>query len=573
MNTPQKKWNIADPIPASIQQELTSFHPVLRQILYNRGYRTAQEANRFLDAQLPKEESISLQGIPEAVRLIQTALQEQKTIAVYGDYDVDGITGTALLTTALRKLGAESVIPYIPDRVEEGYGLNTSAIETLREQGAQLLISVDCGIRAIEEVQRGKELGMEIIITDHHKPGDITPPADAIINPKQKEDPYPEKTLAGVGVAYKLLVGLFKEYPDLDPEPYLDLVAIGTVADLVPLKGENRALVRKGLEKLNPPLRQGLRSLMAVADLISQKDQRVLNITAEDIGFRLGPRINAAGRIDHGRKALDLLLEENRQQAGLYAQELDILNRNRQKLTRDIFKKAQQVALITDEVPPVLFAFHSDFQQGVVGLAASSLLESYYRPAIVGQKKDQTTTASCRSIPEFNIIEALDQCQDLLLQHGGHAAAAGFTIQNEHIPTFQERMLTLAREQFADLDLKPVLHIDAQVRLEDLNANLLQDLKRLQPTGFGNPQPKFMSSQVQVKRKKRVGRKERHLKLKVSDGKLTFDAIAFQQGAWYDHLPRTIDIAYTFEENEFRGRKTLQLNIKDIKVPSIHPQN
>lgn len=555
-----KHWQIAPKLPPEAKRELHGYPPILQQILYNRGHATRQDARQFLEAR-PKEKSrVSYPlGVKAAAKRIDLALQNDETIAVYGDYDADGVTGTAMLTSALRRLGG-TVLPYIPDRVTEGYGLNHKAIKNLHAQGVRLIISVDCGIRAVDEVQTGKALGMDFILTDHHHPGPALPAADVIINPKQKNDPYPEENLAGVGVAYKLLATIEEVYPNFQANDYLDLVAIGTVADLVPLTGENRFLVREGLEKMAKPQRQGLMSLMGIAGVKPD------NVKATHIGFQLGPRINAAGRMGSATTALELLLEENNLKAGTLAQELEILNQKRRKLTQKIRKQANELITEKGEISPILFAFHPDFHQGVVGLTASNLVEQYYRPAIVGEQKNGFTTASCRSITEFNIIEALDQCKDLLEQHGGHAMAAGFTISNTNIRAFKDRMTQIARQRFKEEKPHPTLHADMVIQLSDLNSELLEYLGWLEPTGYGNRQAKFVCYGVKVKHSRQVGKNGNHLKLKVTDGQYTFDAIAFRQGNWQDKLPPEINLLFTFEENEFRGRRTLQLNVSDIKA-------
>jgi len=553
-----KRWQIAPPLTPEANSELHGYPPLLRQILYNRGYATRALARQFLEAHPQRNLAYPL-DVDKATKRILTALENNEIIAIYGDYDADGVTGTAMLTAALKSLGGY-VIAYIPDRIKEGYGLNLSAIKELHSKGVQLLISVDCGIRALGEVRAGNALGMDIIITDHHHPGPDLPAAYAIINPKREDDPYPEKNLAGVGVAYKLLARLEDDKPQLRADNYLDLVAIGTVADLVPLIGENRVLVREGLRQLESPHRQGLMSLMGVARV--QPD----SVKATDIGFRLGPRINSAGRMSTARKALDLLLEKDVSKAGEMAQELEILNTKRQNITKELREKAAKHAIATgEEIPYILFAFHPDYQQGVVGLTASSLVDQYYRPAIVGEQRDIFTTASCRSIPEFNIIESLDQCESLLKQHGGHAAAAGFTISNDNIPAFIMRMTQIAKKELEGEQLRPTLHADAELKLSELGPKLLEQLSWLEPTGYGNSHAIFISYGVRVKSSRRIGKNGDHLKLKVTDGKITYEAIAFQLGEWQEKMPPEIDLLYAFEENEFRGKKTLQLNIKDIK--------
>jgi single-stranded-DNA-specific exonuclease len=404
-------------------------------------------------------------------------------------------------------------------------------------------------------------LGLDLIISDHHHPGVELPRALAVIDPKQTEDSYPEKDLAGVGIAYKLAAALDAQLENTKSpaDDYLDLVALGTVADLAPLVGENRSLVRRGLERMRQPQRQGLLSLMGVAGLTPQR------IAASDIGFGLGPRLNAAGRLDDAVAALDLLTTHDIFEAGHLAQKLEIQNRERQKITRSIQSQAEELALAADEDALLLFAVHPEFNAGVVGLAASRLTEKYYRPSVVGQIGDDFTRASCRSIAEFHITDALDQCADILVHHGGHAAAAGFTVRNEDLFELSERLKALASEQLAELDLQPTLQADAEIPLSDLNPKLLEYLEWMQPTGYGNPQASFVSRDLKPTRYRTVGKDNSHLKLSVTDGFITFDAIAFRQGEWVQQMPARIDLLYRFELNEFNGQKTLQLNVRDIK--------
>jgi single-stranded-DNA-specific exonuclease len=481
---------------------------------------------------------------------------------VYGDYDAEGVTASALLGMALEELGAE-VRQYIPNRFEEGYGLNLEALRMLYEQGANLIITVDCGIRSWEEADYSHSVGMDLIITDHHYPLDILRPAFAIINPKQPGDTYPEKNLAGVGLAYKLVEILFKCQQNLlDSRKYLDLVALGTVADLVPLTGENRSLVRSGLEFIRQPRRQGIMALIGVSGLSSPR------ITTTDISFALAPRLNASGRLESALASLNLLITQDLKEAGQLAQWLEIQNRERQKIMRDIQASAENKIVIDDQIPLLLFAADPEYNAGVVGLAASRLTEQYYRPSIVASIGDIYTRGSCRSIPEFHITQALDQCKDLLEHHGGHAAAAGFTVRNELLSTLIEKMQNIAIEQLAEKDLRPKIFAETEIPLSDLKPEMLKYLDWLQPTGMGNPAPIFMSSGLKVTRQKAIGADGTHLKLAVTDGKITYDAIAFRQGHWIAQLPPTIDLMYTFELNEFNGQVSLQLNIKDIR-PSI----
>jgi single-stranded-DNA-specific exonuclease len=561
MKTPLKRWQINQPITPQADQALSGYPPILRQILFNRGYATHQAARQFLQAHSPADsDPFLLADMEAAVSRIQAAVESAQTIAIYGDYDVDGVTATTLLLEYLNACGAD-VIAYIPHRFEEGYGLNKAAISSLRDQGVALIITVDCGIRSLDETLYARELGVDLVICDHHTPGEILPEAAAVIDPKRPDDVYPEKMLAGVGVAYKLASALDTCLENRGPglENYLDLVALGTVADMVPLSGENRTLVRAGLDVIRAKRRQGILSLAGVSGLKTE------NTTAADIGFTLGPRINAAGRLDSALDALALLISSDVHEAGRLAQKLETQNRKRQAITREIQALAAELVFADQDEPLLLFAAHPDFNAGVVGLAASRLTEQFYRPAIVGHQDQEYTRASCRSISEFHITEALDQCADLLVKYGGHAAAAGFTVQNDQLPSLIERLSEIARAELEGKDLQPVLTADIELPLSDLKADLLEHLEWLQPTGYGNPQPNFVSRQVTAMSSRTVGKDQSHLKLIVSDGQITFDAIAFRQGHWDGVLPPEIDILYRFEVNEFRGRKTLQLNVQDIK--------
>lgn len=558
-----KRWEVASPPPPEAIQELSGYPSILRQILYNRGYRTHEQARAFLEAQSPSgTQATNLLDLPKAVDRIKLAIQHHENIVVYGDYDADGVTATALLGMALKALGAE-VREYIPNRFDEGYGLNLEAIRTLHDEGVNLVITVDCGIRSWEEADYSHSVGMDLIITDHHYPLDVLPPAFAVINPKQPGDTYPEKNLAGVGLAYKLVEALFQsEQNPLDSRDYLDLVALGTVADLVPLTGENRSLVRSGLEYIRQPRRQGILALIGVSGLSSTR------ITTTDISFALAPRLNASGRLDSALASLKLLTSQDFKEVGQLAQWLEIQNRERQKIMRDIQARAEKKIIVDDQVPFLLFDADSEYNPGVVGLAASRLTEQYYRPSIIASIGDEFTRGSCRSIPEFHITQALDQCKDLLERHGGHAAAAGFTVRNELLPALIDKMQNIAKGQLEEKDLRPKIVAEAEIPLSDLKPDLLKYLDLLQPTGMGNPAPIFMSGGLKVTRQKAIGADGSHLKLTVTDGKITYDAIAFRQGHWIAQLPPKIDLMYTFELNEFNGQLSLQLNVKDIR-PSI----
>ncbi len=554
-----KRWIIATPLPAEVDAQLSGFHPILRQLLYNRGQATEAQAVSYLRAEAPEGASpINLLGMQAAVDRLLYAMKHAEPVAIYGDYDADGVTATALLVQYLRRLGAD-VRGYIPNRFDEGYGLNIEALQTLREQGIKLVITVDCGIRSPKEASFAREIGLDLIITDHHHPGEELPEALAILNPKQAGDNYPDKNLAGVGLAYKLAAGVDLSTGNSLAEEFLDLVALGTVSDLAPLTGENRSLVRRGLEQLRNPQRQGILSLIGVAGL------NAAQISAGDIGYLLGPRLNAAGRLESALASLELLTTDNVIQAAFLAQQLDVHNQERQRLTREIQENAERIALQDDEQAYLLFAAHPDFNPGVVGLAASRLMEVYYRPAIVAYRGDEFTRASCRSIQEFHITDALDQCAELMEHHGGHAAAAGFTVRNENLQELISRLKDIARAQLERLDLRPTLHADMEIPLRELKADLLPVLESLQPTGIGNRRAQFVTRNLKVLSARAVGRDGAHLKLAVSDGWITFDGIAFRQGHWANTLPARVDLLHTFERNEYNGRTSLQLNILDIK--------
>ncbi len=559
-----KQWEIASRITPQADEALAAYSPVMRQVLFNRGYATDVNARMYLEGKVNFNTSpFQMHGIPITVERLRFALDHQELIAIYGDYDVDGVSATALLVEALRALGG-NVKPYIPNRFDEGYGLNIDALTNLKVDGVKLVVSVDCGIRSPDEADHARDIGLDLIISDHHQPAEGNlPSAFSVVNPKQAEDLYPDKDLTGVGVAYKIVQALVESIGDV-PEGFqvddlLDLVALGTVADLAPLTGENRILVRNGLKKIRETKRQGLFSLAAVSDLPLSR------VTARSIGFILGPRLNAAGRLESALAAFDLLTTKDIKAAGELAQQLNVQNRQRQEITRKIQSEAEEIVLAEDPNADLFFAVHTDFNAGVVGLAASRLVETYYRPAVVGQVSGETTRCSCRSIPEFHITEALDQCKELLVRYGGHAAAAGFTVRNENLEGLKLRLKSLAAEALHGKNLRRTLTADTVIPLSDLNPELLHRLDDLQPTGYGNPEAAFVSLGVRITNKRTVGADSKHLKLVVTDDRITFDAIGFRLGYLLSDLPTRVDILYTFESNEFNGRQSLQLNLKDVK--------
>ncbi|MBI5670443.1 MAG: single-stranded-DNA-specific exonuclease RecJ [Chloroflexi bacterium] len=556
---------------------------VMAQVLINRGFSTPQQAWEFLRAaDLTSGRYLSLKGkhraIDRAVSRLVQAVERQEKIIVYGDFDADGVTSTVLLVQVLKSLGA-NVEPYIPNRIDEGYGLNAPALRSLKyEYGAQVVITVDCGIRSVQEVEDGKRFGLDMIVTDHHSIGPDIPDAHAVINPKLQDFdlsprhacPYSEDMLAGVGVAYRVAEALLtvagansklrRLRKPLELDDLLDLVAIGTVADLAPLnRTENRALVRRGLERMNQHPRPGIRALLDVAGV------KPGTVSAMTIGFAIGPRINAAGRLADAMIAYRLLAATTEAEAMQYAQQLQELNTQRQTLTREAQGKIKEsIEAIHDQ--PLIFAGDAGFQPGIVGLVAGRLVEEYFRPAVVMEYGREESRASCRSIPQFDITRALDNCADLLVRHGGHAQAAGFTVSNQNIDALRERLLELARNSLDGQELKPVLEIDADVNINQLTEKLVEELQQLEPTGHMNPSPVLMSRNVLVKEKRTVGADGKHLKLKLARaGQRDLDAIGFSLGERAGELPDYVDVAYQLEMNEWNGSRSLQLNLQDIR--------
>lgn len=558
----EKNWNIHLPIPDEVKEELSSagYDDVMCQLLYNRSITNTEQAHEFLTASGPLHDPLLMTGMRTGVDRLLKALREHEPIAIYGDYDVDGVTATALLVQVLTAMGGE-VRGYIPNRFDEGYGLNNDALDTLFADGVRVVVSVDCGIRSPREAEHAREIGLDLIISDHHHPKDDLPQAFAVICPKQEGDAYPDKDLAGVGLAFKIAQALLNEQPveNFTAEDWLDLVAVGTVADLVPLTGENRAMVRAGLHLLRQGRRQGLASLAGAARL---ENMRLL--TSRDIGFMLGPRLNAAGRIDTALDAFSLLMAEDPFSAAPLALKLDSTNRDRQKMTQDMQLIAAAMAE-ADAFEHLVFAINPEFNMGVVGLVASKLTESYYRPAVVGARGEEETRASCRSIPEFHITKALDEVADLLVRHGGHAMAAGFTVRNENLDELRRRLEAIAARELSQQELRPQLRADLEIKLRDLKPEILRDLDALEPTGQSNPEVHFVTRGLRVTRSRAIGSDGAHLRLTVWDG-VTYDAVAFRQGHWDGRLPDKVDLLYAFERNTYNGRESLQLNVKDIKA-------
>jgi len=574
----RKRWLIAPSAPASHLKQFNDLPRLLVQVLYNRGITGREQVAAFLDPNPPLRnplEAPKLKGLDKAVARLRRAIQHHEPVAVYGDYDVDGVTATALLTQALTALGADAR-PYIPDRVDEGYGLNKEALRKLKDMGVRLVVTVDCGIRSPVEVAFGNELGLDLIVTDHHSVADELPQALACINPKQNNCPYPSKELAGVGLAFKLaqaLLAVEQKMTGATPlreDDLFDLVALGTVADLAPLVNENRALVTRGLARLNAAPRAGIAALMQIAGA------KPGTVDATTIGFTLGPRLNAAGRIEHAMAAYRLLVTADVDEAHQLAAELNERNRERQRLTKETQDKARELALSRAPVEraPLLFAADKSFRAGVVGLAASRLTEEFYRPSVVVELGESESRGSCRSIPEFNITHALDECNkfNLFTRYGGHAAAAGFTVPTSRLEELAERLMAIAQAQLGGRDLSPSLHIDAEARPGELNPEMCQQLNRLEPCGYANPVPALVSRNMVVRDARTVGADGAHLKLSLMDERrASWDAIAFRQSHHSLWLRRDmrIDVAYHLETNEWNGAQRLQFNVLDLRQAGV----
>lgn len=573
MTALQKRWQVLPPAPREHLAAFPDLAPLVVQLLYNRQIRTADEVEAFLSRSSALDNPFLLKGMNEAVTRVRQAIRNGEAIAIYGDYDVDGVAATAVLVPTLRALGAQ-VIPYIPNRLEEGYGLNDAALKALAQQGIKLVVTVDCGVRSVKEAILARRLGLDLIITDHHALGDELPAAVAIIDPRREDDRYPFKQLAGVGLAFKLAQALLRvekrvptsgrmqeanaESGDVpQEEDLLDLVALGTVADLAPLIGENRALVCRGLERLRQAQRPGIAAMLAEAEVKPEK------VNTGTVGFVLGPRLNAAGRLDSAMASYELLTTSSAEEAARLAQELGTQNRERQQLMQQMVEHARQEVLARGDEPVYVLA-NPLYTVGIAGLVASRVTEEFYRPSIVIALEEEESKGSARSISAFHITQALDACRDLLVKHGGHAAAAGLTIKNENIGALRNALSTIAHEQLVAEDWVPELKIDWALTLTQANGETLALLEGLQPFGVGNPTPTFVSHNVLLREARPVGSERRALKLKLSDGRAIWDAIAFGEIA-PERLATRIDVVYTLQSRTWNGQTRLELVVKDLR--------
>lgn len=552
------RWNLLPLAPDRHLGSSPEFPPLLAQLLYNRGVRETSQLEPFLNAdkRLSADPSL-LPDMSLAVGRVYRALLSGENIAVYGDFDADGITATALLVKGLASLGGR-VTPYIPHRQTEGYGLRTAALENLHHQGVSLVITVDCGITALAEVKRAKRLGLDIVITDHHTPLAEIPPAVAIVNPKRAGSNYPFSELTGAGVAVKLLQALLESLGKQGQvDEMLDLVAMGTVADMAPLSGENRYWVKQGLKLMNTSPRLGIR------EIINQAGLTPGSLDAESISWIIAPRLNAAGRLAHAMSSYKLLTTDSQPEARELAIWLEQKNEERQKLTSKALSKARaQVA--AEGVSPLLVASDRDYPVGIAGLVANRLAEEFYRPSVVIRTGELVSSGSCRSIPEFNIILALNQCRQLLSHFGGHSQAAGFILPTKNLPRLKQHLGELATAHLAGADLRPQLDIDAEARLPELSGNTFNLILRLAPFGRGNPAPVFLTRGAEVVDCQTMGGNGEHLRLKLRQGGVTWDGVSFRMGSYRAEVSGNLDIVYNMEIDRWRGEERLRLNILDF---------
>jgi single-stranded-DNA-specific exonuclease len=565
---PDQRWFIHSQQPdRSIQLAVESHRsPLLTQILINRGFDTLESIQEFLD---PERQSLPspIEDFPDlaiTLELLINAINDKTRIAICGDYDADGMTSTALLLRALRQLGAR--VDYaIPSRMSEGYGINRRIIEEFHEEGVGLILTVDNGIAAHDPIARARELGLTIIVTDHHDLPPTLPDANAILNPKLIAETSPYRGMAGVGVAYVLAVCLaqsFGQTRDLQ-QSLLELFTLGTIADLAPLTGVNRRWVKRGLHLLPKSKMAGIQALVQIAGLSNEK-----NLKPEAIGFRLGPRINAIGRLGDPQVVIELLVTDDDGVALECAMKCEQINKQRQQLCEQIEKEAIEAyenSSLDAKDDRVLLLVQKGWHHGVIGIVASRLVERYGVPVFIGTYEDDDhIRGSARSIPEFNVFEALEFCKDLMLKSGGHKAAGGFSFEADRLDEIRARLRTFAHRSLKSEHLKPLVTIDAQADLSQLDLALHAQLDALHPCGMENPDPVFWTPNVSIDEQRRIGKG--HLKFVLRSGNQKINAIAWRWGEYFP-LPSTLDIAYRLKSNEWNNEVSVQLEIIGVRLP------
>jgi len=550
----RRRWR-GRPRPASLPHG--EYPELIARLLALRGLAADDAARDFLAPPGGRPDPRVLPALETAVERLLRACRAGEQVAVYGDFDVDGITATAQLTQALRALGAHPR-PYIPDRFVEGYGVNTPAVEELAREGATVLVTADCGTSSVAEVARARELDVDVIVLDHHTTPPVLPEAFALVNPKLPgTDAGGLAELATAGLAFHLAAALHEAAGvAFDEARYLDLAALGTVCDMAPLLDENRRLLRTGLPALAATKRPGLRALMQVSRIEPGA------VSADDIGYRLGPRINASGRIAHANLALELLLTEDAARAKELAERLNELNAERQQRCEQAVRLAQHI-LGDAEPPPLVMVGHADFSSGIVGIIASKLVDVYGRPAVVYELGETTSRASCRSIPEFHITDALRERPDLWLRFGGHRQAAGFSVANDKLEEARAHLEAVAARELAGLELTPVLEIDCQLPLREIKGDEIRWLQRLGPFGEGNPEPTFLARDVTVVETRVVGNGERHVRMKLRDGPFTWTGIAFDMPDAAVAPGTRVDVVYTLDAGRPDG--IMEICVQDLR--------
>jgi len=551
-------WKTARPSPAAVNTLVAGgCAPLTAMILAARGINETEEANRYLTCNAPMPDPLCMQDMHMAVGRLAVALQNGEKIAVFGDYDVDGITATCLLTDFIRSLGGDC-IPYIPGRLEEGYGLNPIAIRQLHQEGVKLIITVDCGITALEEALLCKSLGIDLVITDHHECKKELPDAIAIVNPHRPDCRYPHKDLSGVGVAFKLAAALCGSQEDV-LEEYADMVCLGTVADVMPLCGENRVFVSRGLAMLKDTRRPGIAALMTLAGCDRE------NLTATNIGYTLAPRINAAGRMGEIDLALQLFLTRDPEVGSRMAQALCDLNKQRQGVEAEIYAQAIEM-LPEGQLPDAIVLADESWHQGVVGIVASRICEEYSCPTFLICLDGEHGKASSRSYGGFNLFAALTELSPLLESYGGHELAAGFTIHKDQIAAFRQEICRLARNFYDDDTPRTLLEADCAVSPELLTIPNIDALSQLEPCGNGCPKPLLVTEGLTIDRVIPVGN-GKHMRLRLRWGNYLLQGIWFGSAAELPSLQEgdLVDVAYIPQVNDFRGDRTVQLNIQDVR--------
>ena len=552
------KWILRN--PKAPMERIAHYPEIVGTVLAARGITTPEDAQNFYrPEEAPKNDPFLLPDISNALLRLDKAISEGEIIALFGDFDVDGITSIAVLKIGLEQVGAK-LITYLPDRFTEGYGLNQNAVHKLSKQGASVLITADCGTSSVEEITLANKLGIDVIVIDHHTVPEKLPPALALINPKRPDSLYPFREMAAVGVAFRFLESFFESKKLTFPaNELIDLVALGTVVDVAPLIDENRTIVKAGLEIMTKQPRTGIHSLSQTAKIKNQ-------LSAEQLAFALGPRLNAAGRLAHASLAFELLTTSKTQTSMELSEKLETLNLQRRKECTEAHLLAEELAGTTTD--PLIMVGSNQIHAGIIGIVAARLAESRKRPAIVYERQQEESRASARSIPQFDIVKAIRKESSLLERYGGHRAAAGFTIRNENVETFREKIINTAAELMESVDLRGTIEIDAEATLGNIKGSELRGLLAFEPCGHSNPKPVLFSKNVQLIEKKRVGSEQEHLRLKIKDGGITWQGIAFGKGDL--ELTEQIDIVYSlkkgwYERTEIEGFDTCPSGLRDIE--------